>query len=84
MIRLKKGNCFIWGILSFLKYGGKIRVIKSEHSPAPRMLWLNPKDGKWYYYTPVRPYNYSKLPRLRKIFMIHVLWFEGHVKQSRE
>lgn len=84
MIRLKKGNCFIWGLLSFLKYGGKIRVIKSELGPIPRMLWLNPKDGKWYYYAPDHPLHYSKLPRLRKIFMIHVLWFKGHVKQARE
>lgn len=84
MIRLKKGNCFIWGILSFLKYGGKIRVIKSEFSPAPRMLWLNPNNNCWYYYTPRHPLRYEDLPRLRKIFMIHVLWFEGYVKQSRE
>ena len=83
MIRLKKGNCFIWGILSFLKYGGKLRIIKSEYSPAPRMLWLNPYDNKWYFYTPKHPRYYNTLPRLRKIFMIHVLWFEGHVKQAR-
>lgn len=84
MIRLKKGNCFIWGILSFLKYGGKIKVIKSEFGPAPRMLWLNPNNNCWYYYAPKHPLRYKDLPRLRKIFMIHVLWFEGYVKQSRE
>ena len=84
MIRLKKGNCFIWGLLSFLKYGGKLKISKSDFGPIPRMHWLNPNDNKWYYYHPKHPLRYNDLPRLRKIFMIHVLWFEGHVKQSRE
>ena len=48
------------------------------------MHWLNPNDYKWYHYQPKYPLHYNDLPRLRKIFMIHVLWFEGHVKQSRQ
>jgi hypothetical protein len=84
MLRLKKGNCFIWAILSFLKYGGKLKISKSDFGPIPRMHWLNPNDYKWYHYQPKYPLHYNALPRLRKIFMIHVLWFEGHVKQSRQ
>ena len=55
MIRLKKGNCFIWAILSFLKYGGKLKISKSDFGPVPR--WLNPNDNKYYH--PKHPLRYN-------------------------
>ena len=56
-----------------------MRVVFSPNGgPIPRFLWSWDKE-RWYYFRPKYPRQYRKLPRWRKIFAVHVLWYQGEI-----
>lgn len=78
------GNCFIWAFTQWATVGGHFRVVfPANGGPIPRFLWS--WDGEhWYYFRPTKPRQYRTLPRWRKIFAIHVLWYQGEIAVHKD
>lgn len=78
------GNCLIWAMTQWLTVGGHFRVVLTPNGgPIPRFLWSWDREH-WYYFRPVKPKRYRTLPLWRKIFAIHVLWYQGEIALHKE
>jgi len=76
---MKYGNCLIFAIGKFIRFGGYIIVRKSRTTWIPHFMWTKSITNlEIEEYKPIKPLN----GKLFRWFPIHVMIFEGRVRKG--
>lgn len=72
------GNCFLWALDKFSKYGGYICIRRSKVWHGPHVLWMPPARDAVYHFVPKKDAN-KKIHFWNSYLLV---WFKGWIKRS--